>query len=69
MRILERLLGLELKLRQYRDGKRFCDHVVARGGVETLNRLWSSAEALPTLAELHDPAAWLERTATPLLAG
>jgi coenzyme F420 biosynthesis associated uncharacterized protein len=69
MRILERLLGLELKLRQYRDGKRFCDHVVARGGIETLNRLWSGAEALPTLTELHDPAAWLERTATPLLAG
>ena len=31
-RVLERLLGLELKLRQYETGRRFCDAVVAAGG-------------------------------------
>ena len=31
-RLLERLLGLDLKMRQYEHGKRFCDAVVARGG-------------------------------------
>ena len=30
--ILDRLLGLEMKLRQYRDGKAFCDAVVAHEG-------------------------------------
>jgi coenzyme F420 biosynthesis associated uncharacterized protein len=31
-RVLERLLGLELKMRQYEDGRRFCDAVVLAGG-------------------------------------
>jgi len=63
MRLLDRLLGMELKLRQYRDGKRFCDAVVARGGIAALNRAWASPEALPTLAELAEPASWIARTA------
>lgn len=65
LRIFERLLGLELKLRQYRDGKRFCDHIVAEAGVPALHRVWSSPEALPSLAELADPTAWIERTNVP----
>jgi coenzyme F420 biosynthesis associated uncharacterized protein len=63
LRLLEKLIGLDLKLRQYEDGKRFCDAVVETGGIEALNRAWSSPEALPTLAELDAPARWLERTA------
>jgi coenzyme F420 biosynthesis associated uncharacterized protein len=62
LRLLERLLGLELKMRQYRDGKRFCDRVVELAGLPGLNRVWSAPEALPTLAELADPAAWIRRT-------
>ena len=65
MRLLERVLGFELKLRQYRDGKRFCDHVVERVGIEGLNRLWSAPHALPTLAEIADPDSWIARTAVP----
>src|SRR3954454_14294482 len=61
-KLLERLLGLDLKLRQYQEGKRFCDAVVARGGIDALNRAWSSPERLPTLAELDDPAGWIRRT-------
>ena len=67
MRLLERVLGFELKLRQYRDGKRFCDTVVARAGIEGLNRVWSAPHALPTLAELADPDAWIARTAVPFV--
>jgi coenzyme F420 biosynthesis associated uncharacterized protein len=63
MRVLEKLLGLELKMRQYRDGKRFCDAVVDAGGLVALNRVWSSPAALPTLAELADPAGWVRRAA------
>jgi coenzyme F420 biosynthesis associated uncharacterized protein len=62
VRLLERLIGLELKMKQYELGRTFCDAVVERGGVEALNRVWSSPEALPTLAELEAPADWLKRT-------
>ena len=62
MRLLERLIGLDLKLRQYELGKTFCDGVAARGGIDTLNRVWTSPEAMPTLDELADPAAWIART-------
>ena len=67
MRLLERVLGFELKMRQYRDGKRFCDAVVERIGIEGFNRVWSAPQALPTLAELVDPDAWIARTAVPFV--
>ncbi len=66
-RILERLLGLELKMRQYEDGRRFCDAVVEREGMAALNRAWSSPELLPSVEELHDPALWLRRTHVPVV--
>jgi coenzyme F420 biosynthesis associated uncharacterized protein len=61
-RVLERLLGLELKLRQYELGRRFCDAVVSDGGTRALARAWSGPEQLPTMAELEQPAKWLART-------
>ena len=61
-RLVARLLGLELKLRQYEQGKYFCDAIVRERGPGALHHLWSSPEVLPTLAELRDPDAWLERT-------
>jgi coenzyme F420 biosynthesis associated uncharacterized protein len=66
-RLLGRLLGLEMKLRQYEQGKRFCDAVVREGGITALNRVWSSPEALPSSAELDDPGAWMRRTDVPPL--
>jgi coenzyme F420 biosynthesis associated uncharacterized protein len=59
--VISRLLGMELKLRQYKVGKAFCDAVANEGGVEGLNRVWSSPEALPTNEELERPERWLER--------
>jgi putative hydrolase len=61
LRILEKVIGLDMKMRQYEEGKRFCDAVVAREGIGALNRAWASPEALPTSAELRDPDAWLAR--------
>ena len=62
-KLVERLLGMDLKLRQYEEGKRFCDAVVARGGIDALNRAWTAPDRLPTLEELDDPAGWIRRTA------
>ena len=61
-RVLERLLGLELKLRQYELGRRFCDAVVNEGGPQALARAWDGPQSLPTTAELQAPAQWLART-------
>jgi coenzyme F420 biosynthesis associated uncharacterized protein len=64
-RLLQRLVGLELKMRQYRLGKAFVDGVVERGGIEALNRVWEGPGVIPSLAELEDPDAWLARTCVP----
>lgn len=60
-RVLMRLLGMEMKMRQYKLGKSFCDAVVAEGGIEALNDVWTAPGALPTLDEIEHPGAWLAR--------
>ncbi len=60
-RLFAKLLGLELKMRQYEQGKAFCDAVVARAGTRGLEHVFSGPEALPTLDELRDVPAWLRR--------
>ena len=61
-RIIEKLLGFDVKLRQYEQGKQFADAVVAEAGMEGLNRVWSSPDALPSQRELQHPSEWLART-------
>ncbi len=60
-RILNRLLGLDQKMRQYEVGKRFSDAVVQQVGIEGLNRVWDSPAMLPTQTELDRPADWIAR--------
>jgi len=59
--VMRRLLGLDAKLRQYRDGERFVRHVVDKVGMTGFNQVWTSPETLPSKEELHDPAAWIAR--------
>jgi coenzyme F420 biosynthesis associated uncharacterized protein len=61
--LIARLLGLEMKMRQYRQGKAFCDAVVERRGIETLNLVWSEPGALPRPSEIEQPGRWLARVA------
>jgi uncharacterized protein (DUF2342 family) len=58
-----RLIGLEMKLRQYQLGEQFIKGVEKEASWETLNLAWESREALPTLGEISDPQAWLKRVA------
>jgi coenzyme F420 biosynthesis associated uncharacterized protein len=58
---LRRLLGLEAKMRQYRDGERFVRTVVERVGMDGFNRVWTSPNTLPGAAEITDPETWLRR--------
>ena len=60
-RLVSRLLGLEMKLKQYERGKIFCDEIVRVSGTNALRHLFSAPEALPSLVEIEDPAAWLRR--------
>jgi coenzyme F420 biosynthesis associated uncharacterized protein len=62
MKLLFKLLGLEMKMRQYQQGREFVDAVVGLGGHEALNRAWADPANLPTLDELADAPAWLRRT-------
>ena len=62
MRIFEKLIGMDMKLRQYELGKQFCDAVAKAGGIAALNRVWEGPAQMPTLAELEDPDAWMART-------
>ncbi len=66
--LLERLIGLDAKMRQYEDGKRFCDAVAAAGGPAALHRVFDGPDMLPSVAELHDPDAWMRRTDVHALA-
>jgi coenzyme F420 biosynthesis associated uncharacterized protein len=61
-RVLQRLLGFDLKMRQYELGKSFCDAVVERHGIEVLNRVWDGPESLPSARELRETEAWVART-------
>jgi coenzyme F420 biosynthesis associated uncharacterized protein len=63
--VVRRLLGIDAKLRQYRDGERFVRGAVERAGMHGFNQVWERAENLPTKAEIADPAAWVERVVTP----
>ncbi|HWI74518.1 MAG TPA: zinc-dependent metalloprotease [Baekduia sp.] len=62
LKILDRLLGFDLKLKQYAQGRRFCDTIVAARGEAGLRDAWAAEELAPTSAELAAPAAWLART-------
>ena len=60
-KLLRRLLGLDAKLAQYRDGAAFVRGVQAEVGVDGFNAVWSSPDTLPRPAEIHDPLAWVRR--------
>ncbi len=60
-KVLRRLLGMEAKLRQYRDGARFVRGVMSDVGLEGFNAVWTSPETLPTPDEVSTPRAWVER--------
>ncbi len=59
--LIARALGMGMKLRQYELGKAWSDAVAAEAGIEGLNRVWESPEALPAPAELEAPGDWVAR--------
>ncbi|WP_432006781.1 zinc-dependent metalloprotease [Streptomyces parvus] len=58
---LRKLLGLDAKLRQYKDGEKFVRSVVDEVGMDGFNRVWTSPNTLPTKTEIAKPADWVAR--------
>jgi coenzyme F420 biosynthesis associated uncharacterized protein len=58
---LRRMLGIDLKMKQYAEGSRFVREVVDKAGMSTFNKVWTSPETLPTKEEFADPQLWLDR--------
>jgi coenzyme F420 biosynthesis associated uncharacterized protein len=61
---LRRILGIDLKMKQYAEGSRFVRTVVEEAGMGTFNKVWTSPETLPTKAEFANPHEWLDRVAS-----
>lgn len=64
-RFVRRLLGVEMKMKQYAEGARFVRAVIDEVGMAGLNTVWSAAERLPTGVEIREPKLWLERVGAP----
>ncbi len=60
-RMLRRLLGLDQKMKQYADGRRFVSGVVAEVGMDGFNAVWTSPDTLPRKDELGAPEDWVRR--------
>jgi coenzyme F420 biosynthesis associated uncharacterized protein len=60
-RLLRRLLGMDAKMAQYRDGAAFVHAVVDRVGMADFNAVWAEPANLPSKAEIGDPQAWVRR--------
>ena len=61
---LRRILGIDLKMKQYAEGSRFVTTIVDEAGMATFNKVWTSPETLPTKEEFARPQDWLDRVAS-----
>lgn len=60
-RFIQQLLGIDAKMKQYKEGEEFVEAVELAGGPELFARVWEEPEHLPTLEEVRDPARWVSR--------
>ena len=59
--LLRRLMGMDAKLAQYRDGAVFVRGVEELVGREGFNAIWAGPENLPTPTEIEQPEKWVQR--------
>jgi len=60
-RAVMRLIGMDLKMEQYRKGEKFVAAIARAGGPAALNRLWDGPDSLPQEGEIEAPERWLAR--------
>jgi coenzyme F420 biosynthesis associated uncharacterized protein len=61
--VARKVLGMDVKLRQYSEGAEFVRAVVGSVGMSGFNAVWTSPESLPTRSEIRAPEQWLARMA------
>lgn len=61
---IRKLVGIEMKMRQYEIGEQFITHLEETVGAQALDAAWRGPDCLPTMAELEAPERWLERVGT-----
>jgi coenzyme F420 biosynthesis associated uncharacterized protein len=59
--MLEKLIGFDLKVKQYALGEKFATHVADEEGIKVLNRAWECEENLPSWNEILMPDEWIRR--------
>jgi coenzyme F420 biosynthesis associated uncharacterized protein len=62
---IRRILGIDLKMKQYAEGSRFVTAVVNEVGMADFNKVWTSPETLPSREEFNNPHLWVERVVSP----
>jgi coenzyme F420 biosynthesis associated uncharacterized protein len=60
-KIIQQILGLDVKMRQYLDGERFINTLFSWGGMKYVSLIWESPKNLPSLSEIAEPSTWVER--------
>lgn len=55
------VLGISLDRSISEAGETFCKAVVSLRGIDALNAVWGAADNLPSMAEIKDPFAWMDR--------
>src|SRR4051794_8719678 len=68
-RMVQKLVGLEAKLKQYEQGEQFIRAVEAAGGRALFDRVWEGPESLPSGDEIKSPDQWIARVAAAATTG
>jgi coenzyme F420 biosynthesis associated uncharacterized protein len=63
-KLIQKLIGLEAKLRQYHEGERFLE-AVEKADPAYVALLWRGPEWLPSIEEIRHPDRWLARVQPP----
>lgn len=59
--MLKTILGISPDPILKSSGATFCAAIVSLKGIKALNRIWDAPDNLPTMPEIKDPFAWMER--------
>jgi coenzyme F420 biosynthesis associated uncharacterized protein len=60
-KMLQRVVGIEAKMKQYAQGEKFIAYVERHGGPDALDAAWRGPEWLPDMDEIRSPQDWLDR--------
>jgi coenzyme F420 biosynthesis associated uncharacterized protein len=61
VKLVQKAMGIEAKMKQYAQGEAFIAYVERHGGPSALDAAWRGPEWLPNLSEIRAPQEWLDR--------